>query len=238
MKYFLHDTSSFQDEKITELYINFGYEGLGLFYTLLEKIAYQEKPIKTDILKHQLKVGKRLEKCWIFMEEIGIISSNNGETFNEQLLNFSEKYQIKKEKNAKRISEWRKNQEDTENVTRYEQVCNTPKVKKSKVNEIKEDNIYAWRNDFSVYQRECAEEFTRLSKDEIFLEKLKMYNSGVDIMKSLQKLYDDYWNTEEGWINKKKSKVNKINWATTISNTIKFHKVYYTKQELAEMERR
>jgi hypothetical protein len=102
----------------------------------------------------------------------------------------------------------------------------------------KNKEIDIWKNDFSVYQRECAEEFTRLSKDEIFLEKLKMYNSGVDIMKSLQKLYDDYWNTEEGWINKKKSKVNKINWATTISNTIKFHKVYYTKQELAEMERR
>ena len=41
MKYYLHDTSAFLDEKITELYINFGYEGLGLFYTILEKIAFQ-----------------------------------------------------------------------------------------------------------------------------------------------------------------------------------------------------
>jgi len=137
MKYFLHDTSSFQDEKITELYINFGYEGLGLFYTLLEKIAYQEKPIKTDILKHQLKVGKRLEKCWIFMEEIGIISSNNGETFNEQLLNFSEKYQIKKEKTRKKVSEWRDKQRDVKNVTDYVMVSNPPKVKESKVKESK-----------------------------------------------------------------------------------------------------
>jgi len=134
MKYYLHDTNAFQDEKITELFIKFGYEGLGLFYTILEKIALQEKPIKTDVLKKQLFVGKRLNKCWNFMEEIGIISSNNGETFNKQLLNFSEKYQIKKEKNAKRISEWRKNQADIENVTRYEHVCNTPKEKKSKVN--------------------------------------------------------------------------------------------------------
>ena len=76
--------------------MKFGYEGLGLFYTLLEKIAKQEKPVKTSVLKSQLKVGKRLEKCWNFMEEIDIISSNNGETFNKQLLNFSEKYQIKK----------------------------------------------------------------------------------------------------------------------------------------------
>ena len=117
--------------------MEFGYEGLGLFYTLLEKLAQQEKPVKTQVLKSQLKVGKRLEKCWDFMEEIELIHSSNGDTFNKQLLNFSEKYQIKKEKNSKRISEWRKNQEDTENVTRYESVRNTPKVKESKVNRSK-----------------------------------------------------------------------------------------------------
>jgi len=133
MKYYLHDSNSFNDEKVTELYINFGYEGLGLFYTILEKLAQQEKPIKTEVLKHQLKVGKKLNKVWCFMEQIDLISSNNGETFNKQLLNFSHKYQVKKEKNAKRISEWRNNQVDTENVTHYESVRNTPKVKLSKV---------------------------------------------------------------------------------------------------------
>jgi len=54
MKYYLHDSNSFSDEKITELYLNFGYEGLGLFYTTLEKLALQEKPIKTNVLKSQL----------------------------------------------------------------------------------------------------------------------------------------------------------------------------------------
>jgi len=137
MKYFLHDTSAFDDEKISELFIEFGYEGLGLFYTILEKIAKQEKPVKTLVLKHQLKVGKKLEKCWNFMESLGIISSNNGETFNKQLLNFSEKYQIKKEKNAKKISEWREKQELEKNVTSYEPFCNDAKVNESKVNESK-----------------------------------------------------------------------------------------------------
>jgi len=137
MKYFLHDSNSFNDEKITELYLEFGYEGLGLFYTILEKLALQEKPIKTIVLKHQLNVGKKLEKCWKFMEEIDLISSNNGETFNKQLLNFSQKYQVKKEKNAKRISEWRENQLVSEKVTHYESVSNADKVNKSKVKESK-----------------------------------------------------------------------------------------------------
>ena len=126
MKYYLHDSSSFQDERITELYIKFGYEGLGLFYTLLEKIALQEKPVKTLVLKRQLNVGKRLEKCWKFMEEIGIISSSISET-----------YKIKKEKNRERISQWRENQSVKENVMCNESVRNAGKVKRSKVNEIK-----------------------------------------------------------------------------------------------------
>jgi len=139
MKYFLHDCNSFNDEKISELFLNFGYEGLGLFYTILEKIGSQEKPVKTIVLKSQLKVGKRLEKCWKFMEEIGIISSNNGDTFNERILSYSETYQIKKEKNREKISEWREKQTVIKNVTSYEPVSNLPKVNKSKVNKSKEE---------------------------------------------------------------------------------------------------
>jgi hypothetical protein len=137
MKYYLHDSNAFNDDKITELYINFGYEGVGLFYVILEKLAQQEKPVKTSVLKHQLKIGKKLEKCWNFIESLELISSSNGETFNKQLLNFSEKYKIKKEKNAEKISQWRKNQDVTKNVTSYEPSCNAPKVKESKVKESK-----------------------------------------------------------------------------------------------------
>ena len=137
MKYFLHDSNAFEDEKVCMLFMEYGYEGLGLFYTILEKLAKQEKPINTSVLKMQLKVGKKLEKCWNFMESIDIISSNNGETFNKQLLNFSEKYKIKKEKNLERIKQWRDNQEVTENVTHYNNVRNADKEKKRKVKESK-----------------------------------------------------------------------------------------------------
>lgn len=139
MKYFLHDTSAFDDEKIIMLFKQYGYEGVGLFFTVLEKMASQEKPVKTEALKYQLKVGKKLERCWTFMETIGLIHSNNGETFNKQLLNFSEKYTIKKEKNKNRIAEWRKNQAVIETVTRNERVRNTDKDNISKVKESKEN---------------------------------------------------------------------------------------------------
>jgi hypothetical protein len=133
MKYYLHDSNSFSDEKVTELFMAYGYEGLGLFYTALEKFAQQEKPIKTSVLKKQLNIGKKLNKCWSFMESIGLISSNNGESFNKQLLKYSENYKIKKEKSAERLKHWRENQQVTENETHSESVRNATKVKISKV---------------------------------------------------------------------------------------------------------
>jgi hypothetical protein len=140
MKYILHDTNAIDDEKMTELFLEYGYEGIGLFWCVLEKIGKQEKPIKTKVLKSQLKVGKKLDKCWNFMESIGILSSNNGETFNERILSYSETYKIKKEKNKEKISQWRENQTVEKNVTGYEPSCNPPKVKESKVKESKVNN--------------------------------------------------------------------------------------------------
>lgn len=230
MKYFLHDSSSFQDEKITELFINFGYEGLGLFYTILEKIALQEKPIKTSVLKAQLKVGKRLEKCWNFLEEIDLISSNNGDTFNVRLLSYSEKYQIKKEKNAKRIAEWRKNQEDTKNITCYKLVRNTPKVKESKVKESKDIIIKDWKTDFETYKSELLKAYQKLIIDKDFISQQEKYNPNIDILLSLEKAVNNYWITEEGWKNKKKSKAKEINWKLTLINAISLNKVYKPRQ--------
>ena len=134
MKYYLHDSNSFNDEKVTELFTKFGFEGLGLFYTILEKLAQQEKPVKTEVLKRQLNVGKRLNRCWEFMEQIGIISSSNGDTFNTKLLSYSGLYQIKKQKTAERVANFRAKQED---VTHYDRVSNAHKVKESKVKESK-----------------------------------------------------------------------------------------------------
>jgi len=130
--------------------------------------------VKTTVLKAQLKVGKRLEKCWKFMEEIGIISSNNGETFNKQLLNFSETYQIKKETTRKKVAEWRKKQTDSENVTSYVPVSNLPKVKESKVKEskvnIKKRFIPPFLDDVKLYFEENG------YKEETAIKMFKSYS--------------------------------------------------------------
>lgn len=164
MKFFLHDSNAFYDEKVTELYMRFGYEGVGLFYVALERLAQQEQPMKTDILKQQLRVGKRLEKCWKFMEEIGILSSSNGETFNEKLLKYSEKYLIKKEKTKERVANFRAKKED---VTHYNHGGNARKY-----NIIKDNIIYislseAFDQFWNAYPRKVGKEKAR----EVFARK-------------------------------------------------------------------
>ena len=141
MKYFLHDSNAFNDEKITMLHMKFGFEAVGLFFTILEKLAFQEKPIQESVLRAQLGIRKKLEKQLYFMYEIEILSVKNGEVFNENILKVSEKYQIKKEKTKKRVSDWREIQADSESVTRYERVRNSSKVNKSKVKESKVNSI-------------------------------------------------------------------------------------------------
>jgi hypothetical protein len=198
MKYYLHDTNAFSDEKVTELFLQYGYEGLGLFYTVLEKIAAQEKPIKTSILKKQLQVGKRLEKCWSFMEEIGIISSSNGETFNERILSYSEKYKIQKDNNRKRVEKFRKEHSEnkgiTENVTHYvtgvKRNGNASKVKESKVKVV--EGIVT--PPLELYKRQ-------LLSDQIFLEKaaIMWYLSLEAINKMIEEFAFENLSKEKEW---------------------------------------
>jgi hypothetical protein len=224
MKYYLHDSNSFSDEKITELYIKFGYEGLGLFYTFLEKIALQEKPIKTSVLKSQLKVGKKLEKCWSFMESLELISSNNGESFNEQLLNFSGKYAIKKEKNREKVRQWREKQTYTDNVTSYETECNDSKLNKSKVKESKVNNIeFNFKNSLIDYgfRQELVDQWLLVRKNKkatntetafkIFIKEIE--KKSCDLNEILELIISRSWSGFKWeWVNenKKNNYDNKI----------------------------
>ena len=180
MKYYLHDSNSFNDEKVTLLYMKYGYEGVGLFYVILEKLAQQEKPVPEIVLKSQLNIKKKLEKVLNFMYEIGVLSIKNGEVFSETLLNFSEKYKIKKEKTRIKVAEWRNNQKDKKNVTDYVPVSNPPKVKLSKVKLSKEIKRGYIKEDFlEIFNR-----WLQYKKD-----KKQTYKNEDSIEMAYKKLY-------------------------------------------------
>jgi len=182
MKYYLHSTSYIEDEKVAELFINHGYEGVGLFYVLREKLAKHEKPIKTNVLKHQLKVGKKLEKIWKFLEEIELISSNNGETFCEESLNNIEMFKEKNEKTKIRVAKFRENQRLKNNVTRNDTECNAYNLTKLNLTKPNKDII----NNISAEQS-SAYKYLEKSKESIF-EFIKTEKP------QFIEPYADYWN--------------------------------------------
>jgi hypothetical protein len=94
------------------------------------------------------------------MIEIGLISLQNDEVFNGNLLNFAENYQIRKEKNREKIKNWRDNQDNTKNVTSYEPDCNGIKVKESKVNG-NTVNIKDYDLPIKNFETDLLNEFTR-----------------------------------------------------------------------------
>lgn len=82
-----------------------------------------------------------------------------------------------------------------------------------------------WRDDFSIYKNELDNSFKELLDDLEYLDTLEKLNPDIDIILSLEKSIFNYWGTEMGWENKKKSNINTINWKTTLSNSLDYNKV-------------
>ncbi|MGA9651917.1 hypothetical protein [Pedobacter sp.] len=216
MKYFLHDSGSFDDEKVSMLFIEYGYEGLGLFYTILEKLAKQEKPINTRVLKMQLKVGKKLEKCWSYMEEIDLISSNNGETSNKRILKFSESIDEKRNKTAKRVYQHRENQRDTEDVTRYNDVSNAPNSTVHN-NTVIDNKLSISPTPILEEVKDQKKKFVAPTEEEVKLyiqEKFKTSDKASEVF--TMKFWSHYENN--GW-KVGKAKTTMKDWHLTISST-------------------
>lgn len=131
------------------------------------------------------------------------------------------------------------------------QIDSTPKSKPKRYtdgtqtdtnNNDNKDNVNTlstWRDDFLIYKKECHAAFSKYRKDNEFLNQLQYYHPNVNIQKTIDKAYETYWSKEEAWIYKKNSKpkIKNINWEKTITNAVNqsFNKVYYTRQELADI---
>lgn len=89
-----------------------------------------------------------------------------------------------------------------------------------------------WRSSFEVYRSEAKQAYESLLKDPEYLSEKKHFHPNVDIPLSIEKCFVEYWGTEAGWKQKKKSKTKEINWKSTFTNALnlKSNQVYETKQ--------
>ena len=80
----------------------------------------------------------------------------------------------------------------------------------------------AWMTDYEAYRKEADEAIRALIKDEAWMQKMQQYHPKLDVLLSIEKSWNTFWGTEEGWERKKKAKVRTINWKSTLGRTIQF----------------
>lgn len=77
-----------------------------------------------------------------------------------------------------------------------------------------------WRTCFKEYQTQAKAALKDLLADRDWVRGRMQYHPNVNIKKSLQKAWEDYWATEAGWKNKKSKRTNVIDWKATASNAL------------------
>lgn len=77
-----------------------------------------------------------------------------------------------------------------------------------------------WKNDFQIYLQECKDGYKEFLADEKEMAQQQKLNPNLDIKLTLEKGFHNFWGTEAGWQNKKKTRSKDINWKLTIINSI------------------
>lgn len=90
-----------------------------------------------------------------------------------------------------------------------------------------------WRNNYETYEKMCSDAFDKLIADFDWIKERKEYHHGLNIRKSAEKMFFDFWGTKEGWKHKKASKTSEIDWRATINNglSLKSNQVWIQKNE-------
>lgn len=103
-------------------------------------------------------------------------------------------------------------------------------IEDSVIDDIKLIEAPDWKTDFNIYVSELRIAFKEILTPEYISEREK-FHPYLDISKTIEKACKDYWSTEEGWKNKKKSKTQTINWKSTFNNSLtqKMNQVYKPK---------
>jgi hypothetical protein len=79
-----------------------------------------------------------------------------------------------------------------------------------------------WKTDFSIYQKQCLDAFTKFANDPDFIAEQKRFYPRVDIDKTIWNAHRSFWGEESGWKQFKKRRTKTINWKLTIINAIKW----------------
>lgn len=88
-----------------------------------------------------------------------------------------------------------------------------------------------WRADFDTYLSECRTALESILQDEDFISRQQKFYPGIDVPLSIEKSFDDFWGTEEGWKHKKATHTMHIDWPKTFKNALSLRSNQVKKSE-------
>ena len=156
--------------------------------------------------------------------------------YNELLLEISRKYENKQRFNNK-------NAERSQIITEKPISDNDNSISVLSFNSLKEGEEGegsqapdTWRDSFEIYKVQCESAFDVLSKDFAWIEEKKRYHPFTSITKSLEKMFFEYWGTEQGWKKKRAARTKNIDWKTTVEKglSMDFNRVRIPKGTIDE----
>jgi len=229
VEYFSHDFKARHDPKLINVRMKHKSAGIGIYWDLVEMLHENGGFImlsECDRIAFELKEDIELIKSVIF--DFDLFKIEKKSFYSVSALR---RIQERKEKSlkAKASASIRWN---NANALQTQSEGNAIKEKKSKVKESKEEKEIIkeknWKTDFEIYKKELQTEFEKLISDTSYIFERENYHPGLDIIKSLEKAFNDFWNTEAGWKNKKQSRIKEIDWRATFNNalSLKFNQVW------------
>lgn len=247
--YFSHDYNARNDPKILELRSEFGLEGYGIYWCLIETMAEDDNGVIMASLIGGLSVGfgvakGRLIEIIDFMVKVGLLHKENDTIFSQRL--------VEHKMYRKALSD--KGKEGAEKRWKNSPPISTPNAKERKGKEnkgkkIKKTNTnvadkivfpndselvkipLTWRDDFNIYKEESRVEFDKAWNDDDFIKEMEYFYPDLDIRKTIH-MASKYWFSEDAWNKKRTSKIENINWRSTILNALKMesNKIKKSKQ--------
>lgn len=146
--YFSHDSNAANDDKILALRMKHGWEGYGLFWALIERLRESKDFMSVkdyNVIAFSFRTSP--EKIKSIINDFGLFAfTEDGKSFySERLVKSMELKNQKSEKaREKAMKRWNKDQQEcNSNATAMQQQCssNAIKVKESKVNKSKVNNV-------------------------------------------------------------------------------------------------
>lgn len=233
--YFSHDYNARSDTKIKKLIAKHGFTGYGIYWSIVEDLYQNANALQMDYecIAYDMRSTPEIVKSVV--EDFGLFQIQNGYFGSLSIQRRIEERDAKSQKaRESAFFRWNKDKLIDANALPPQSECNA--IKDSIVNESKGEEIISpkeksWREDFEVYKSELREFYKTIRKDNEWILNQQRFNPNVNILLTLEKAVVNYWATEAGWKNKKRSKSKTIDWKSTLTNALSnpSNKVYLAK---------